>query len=74
MVNNLRNSAVLRDHPLIDWCDRSCGFGLKSRLPIDNPGVWLDSGAGRAFFIPNPTKYPLSIVSECAVIQDLSPI
>ncbi|MGA2078783.1 MAG: hypothetical protein ABSH52_35295, partial [Terriglobia bacterium] len=23
--------------------------GLKSRLPIDNPGVWLVSGVGRAF-------------------------
>ena len=24
--------------------------GLGSQLPIDNLGVWLDSGAGRAFF------------------------
>jgi hypothetical protein len=29
------------------------GFGMKSRLPIDNPGVWLGPGAGWAFIIPN---------------------
>jgi len=32
------------------------GLGLKSRLPIDNPGVWLGSGVGRAFTVPNPNE------------------
>jgi hypothetical protein len=36
---------------------RKLTFGLKSRLPIDNPGAWLDSGAGWAFIVPNTAKY-----------------
>ena len=33
------------------------GSGLESRPPIHNPGVWLGSGVGRAFFGPNLTGY-----------------
>ena len=34
--------------PLID--STASGLGTKSRRPIGNPGVWLDSGAeGRSF-------------------------
>ncbi len=51
---------------------RRLGFGLKSRLPIGNFGVWSNSGAGRAFFIPNPEKLPLSIGSKRGVIQTWS--
>ena len=43
--------------------------GLGNRLPVDYPTVWQVSGAGRAFFIPYPASYPLSIFSECAVIR-----
>ena len=28
---------------------RCLGFGMISRLPIDNPGVWLDSGVEGRF-------------------------
>ena len=45
------------------------GLGMKSRLSIDNPGVWLDSGLGSAFIVPNKGKYPLSVVSKCAVAR-----
>jgi hypothetical protein len=32
------------------------GLGMKSRLPIDNPGAWLGSGVGRAFHRHNLTE------------------
>jgi hypothetical protein len=30
------------------------GIPPESRLPTDNLGAWLDSGAGWAFIVPNP--------------------
>ena len=47
-----RNSHPTRDFQLNDIA--GSGLGLGSRLPIDNPGVWLGSGVGWAFPIPNP--------------------
>ena len=38
------------------------GLGMKIRLPIDNHGVWLGSGAGWTFFVPNRAKDALRIV------------
>jgi hypothetical protein len=40
------------------------------RIPIHWPTGWARFRRGRAFFGPNPWKYPLSIVSECIIQKE----
>jgi hypothetical protein len=57
--------------PLIDSAAR--GLGMISRLPIDDPGVWLGSGVGWAFRIRLNLWFGLSTDSgkHLATRQDL---
>jgi hypothetical protein len=45
-----------RPDPFNDFHAIHCvAIGLGSPLPIGNPGVWPNSGAGRAFRVPRPS-------------------
>ena len=61
-----RQKNLLRRCPASNPSNSSCAIKDSAcRLPIYNAGLWLGSGAGRAFFVPNPAHGPLSIVSKC---------
>jgi hypothetical protein len=48
------------------------GLGMKSRLPVDNPGVWLRSGGdGRLnVFRAGSVKVPALIISEEVITEE----
>jgi hypothetical protein len=49
---------LLSPYAISDFQPIECvaiGLGMKSRLPIGNPGIWLDSGAGWGFQIRQST-------------------
>jgi hypothetical protein len=59
---------LLSPYPINDFHLIECvaiGLGMKSRLPIDDPGVWLASGAGWAFLVLNQAQ----VVVRAALYQ-----